>query len=167
MWFTRYIFCFYFVFCSCMHIPFYPVFIPILVIVVIQFMKLMIDRVRNKRFDRHDLFTTGWFPSVHSGMTSSLVTLVYLDQWLNSVMFAMAFVFMFLISYDAMNLRYEAWKHAHYINALKHDIESVLQRQESIMRLKERMGHTPLEVIGWLVVWCILTVVFYKFLYLW
>lgn len=91
-----------------MHIPFYPVFIPIFVIVVIQFTKLMIDRVKNKRFDWKDLFTTGGFPSVHSGMTSSLVTLVYLDQGLNSVMFAMAFVFMFLISYDAMNLRYEA-----------------------------------------------------------
>lgn len=150
-----------------MHIPFYPVFIPLLVIVVIQFVKLMIDWVKNKRFDRQDLFTTGWFPSVHSGMTSSLVTLVYLDQWASSIMFAMAFVFMFLISYDAMNLRFEAGKHAHYINALKHDIEGVLQRQQSKMRLKERMGHTPFEVIGWLFVWCLLTVLFYKFLLVW
>ena len=147
-----------------MHIPFYPVFIPLLVILVIQFLKLMIDWVKNKRFNRQDLFTTWGFPSVHSGMTSSLVTLVYLDQWLGSIMFAMAFVFMFLISYDAMNLRFEAWKHAHYINDLKHDIESVLQRQESKMRLKERMGHTPFEVIGWLLIGCMLTVVFYKFL---
>ena len=150
-----------------MHISFYPVFIPVLVILVIQFVKLMIDWVTNKRFEWNNLFTTGWFPSVHSGMTSSLVTLVYLDQGVGSIMFAMAFVFMFLISYDAMNLRFEAGKHAHYINNLKHDIESVLQRQESKMRLKERMGHTPVEVIGWLLVGCILTVLFYKFLLVW
>jgi uncharacterized protein len=131
-----------------MHIPFYPVFIPLLVIIIIQFVKLMIDRWQHKHFDRKNLFTTGGFPSVHSGMTSSLVTLVYLDQGLDSVLFALAFVFMFLISYDAMNLRYEAGKHAHYINTLRHDVEGVLQRQESKMRLKERMGHTPLEVIG-------------------
>lgn len=150
-----------------MHIPFYPVFMPLLVIIVIQFVKLMIDWVKHKRFDWNNLFTTGGFPSVHSGMTSSLTTLIYLEQGADSVLFAMAVVFMFLISYDAMNLRYEAWKHAHYINALKHDIEGVLQRQASPMRLKERMWHTPVEVIWWLVFGCILTVVFYKFLYVW
>lgn len=150
-----------------MRILFYPVFMPFLVIFVIQFMKLMIDWVKNKRFDRNNLFTTGGFPSVHSGMTSSLVTLIYLDQGIDSMLFAMAVVFMFLISYDAMNLRFEAGKHAHYINALKHDIEWVLQRQESKMRLKERMWHTPVEVIGWLVIWCILTAIFYQFLYVW
>ncbi|MBU1757739.1 hypothetical protein KKG31_00900 [Patescibacteria group bacterium] len=34
--------------------------------------------------------------------------MVYMDQGIDSVLFTVAFVFMFLISYDAMNLRYEA-----------------------------------------------------------
>jgi hypothetical protein len=121
-----------------MHLQFYPVFIPLLVIIIIQFTKLMIERVQRKHFDWNNLFTTGGFPSVHSGMTSSLLTLVYLDQGLNSVMFAMAFVFMFLISYDAMNLRFETGKHAHYINNLRNQLDSVLQKQVK-SKLKERI----------------------------
>lgn len=149
-----------------MKIPFYPVFIPLIVIAVVQFIKLMIDWVQHKRFDWKNIFTTGWFPSVHSAMTSSLVTLVYLDQWFESILFTVAFVFMFLISYDAMNLRFEAGKHAHYINGLKHDLEGVLQRKESIIRLKERMWHTPWEVLWGIVFGCLFTLLVYKYIYM-
>ena len=121
-----------------MKITFYPVFIPLIVIIIIQCIKLMIEWVRNKHFDWGNLFSTGGFPSVHSGMTSSLVTLVYFYQGLDSILFAVVFVFMFLISYDAMNLRYETGKHASYINALRLQLESVLQKQ-SKSTLKERI----------------------------
>ena len=126
----------------------------------------MIDWIQNKHFVWKNIFTTGWFPSVHSAMTSSLVTLVYLDQGISSVLFTVAFVFMFLISYDAMNLRFEAGKHAHYINTLKHDVESVLQRKESEILLKERMWHTPFEVIWGIILWCLLTFLLYKYVYI-
>lgn len=149
-----------------MELHFYPVFVPILVILIIQFLKLMIDWVKNKTFDWYNITTTWGFPSVHSGMTSSLVTLVYLNQGLASVSFAMAFVFMFLISYDAMNLRYETGKHAHYINSLRHQLEGVLQKQNKSF-LKERIGHTRWEVVWWLLLWALFTVLLYKFVYVW
>ena len=149
-----------------MKIHFYPVFVPLVVIIVIQIVKLMIDWLKNKNFERKNIFTTWGFPSVHSGMTSSLVTLVYLDQWLASISFAMAFVFMFLISYDAMNLRYETGKHAHYINSLRVQLEGVLQKQTKSY-LKERIWHTPSEVIWWLLFGCIFTILLYRFVYVW
>ncbi len=146
-----------------MKIEFYPVFVPIIVICIVQFVKLMIDWIKNKVFDRENIFTTWGFPSVHSAMTSSLLTLVYLDQWVWSIAFAMAFVFMFLISYDAMNLRYETGKHAHYINSLRHQLEWILQKQNK-SSLKERIWHTFFEVAGWLVLWCVITFFVYKFM---
>ena len=129
-----------------------PVTIPLLVVIFSQSVKLLIDAIKNKHFSWKNLFTTGGFPSVHSGMTSSVTTLVALHEGLSSILFAVSFVFMFLISFDAMNLRYEAGKHAHYLNSLRHDLTSVLGEENKTSRLKERIGHTPWEVFGGVII---------------
>ena len=61
----------------------------------------------------------------------------------------------FLIRYDAANVRYESGKHAQRINLIKKEIDQVLkvERIKSIVHipsflLKERIGHTPIEVLG-------------------
>lgn len=144
----------------------YPVFIPIVVLFFIQGIKLFIDVMKTKKFDWHNLFTTWWFPSVHSGVSSSLATMVGLMEWLDSIAFMISFVFLFLISFDAMNLRYETGRHAHYLNSMRSELKNILQQNDNYI-LKERIGHTPVEVVWWLIIWCIATVLLYYLVYIW
>lgn len=83
------------------------------------------------------------------------------------MLFAVAFTFTFLFIYDAMNVRYEAGKHAHYINNLRFELEATLHKQAPPHHLKERLGHTPIEVIGSILFGCILTLLLSKFIVLW
>ncbi|MEI8091861.1 MAG: divergent PAP2 family protein [bacterium] len=53
------------------------------------------------------------------------------------MLFAVVAAFSLLFAYDAMNIRYEAGQHAHYINDLRTELEGVLQKKE--VRLKERI----------------------------
>jgi len=64
--------------------------------------------------------------------------LVRLDYGFSSVFFAVAFAFSVLFAYDAMNLRYETGQHAHYINDLRSELGTILQKKEKGL-LKERI----------------------------
>jgi acid phosphatase family membrane protein YuiD len=58
-----------------------------------------------------------------------------------------------------MNLRYEAGQHAQYINSMRFELQNVLQKKE--WPLKERIGHTPWEVVWGIIVWSLLTYMIY------
>jgi acid phosphatase family membrane protein YuiD len=151
-----------------MEVVIYDFMIPFTVAVVIQLTKLLIDFFTIKRLKRHHIFTAGWFPSVHSGLTASVATLVYLREGPESVLFAVTIALMLLISYDAMNVRYEAWRHAYYLNHIKFELKDILRSKgDQGPELKERIGHTPIEVVGWLIIGCVLTVLFVKYMLVW
>lgn len=142
--------------------------IPIIIAACIQFIKLIIDLIRSGKLHWDSILTAGWFPSVHSGLTSSIATLVFLVEGPNSLLFAVTLGFVVLISYDAMNVRYEAWRHAYYLNHIRVELKDVLwQKEDSSVRLKERIGHTPLEVIWGVICWVIFTILLYQALYIW
>jgi len=122
--------------------------IPFGVAIVIQGLKLGIDFFNGKKIQNmRQLFVSGGFPSVHSGISASIVTVVGLVDGVASTAFAITLVFGFLFVYDAMNLRYEAGKHAHYLNSLRIELKNVLHQDKPTTGLKERLGHTPIEVI--------------------
>ncbi len=91
--------------------------------------------------------------------------LVRLQYGFDSVFFAVAFAFSVLFAYDAMNLRYETGQHAQYINDLRSELQTILLKKEK-ETLKERIGHTPLEVAGWIIFGTILTYIFYYIYYI-
>lgn len=73
-----------------------------------------------------------------------------------------------LFAYDAMNIRYQTWKHAEYLNAIRKDLQDnflTVQPQQKKSKLKERLWHTPIEVMGWFIFGVILTFVFYYLRY--
>ncbi|MFA7717479.1 MAG: divergent PAP2 family protein [Candidatus Absconditabacterales bacterium] len=142
----------------------YPILIVAIVGVIIQVVKVVIDLIRYKRFYMGHIFSSGGFPSFHSGLASSVTMLVMLDQGLGSVRFAVAFAFSLLFAYDAMNLRYEAGQHAQYINSMRFELQNVLQKKEG--PLKERIGHTPWEVLGGIIFGSVLTYMLYYRFYL-
>lgn len=144
----------------------YPIFIMFIVGCIIQFTKVIIDSIIYKRFYRWHILSSGGFPSFHSGLSSSVIMLAVLEYGFDSSIFAIACAFWILFAYDAMNLRYEAGQHAHYINDLRYELQNVISSKKVKWPLKERIWHTPLEVLGWIIFGCILTYVLYYIIYI-
>ena len=66
-----------------------------------------------------------------------------LNEGFNSPLFAIALVFTFIVSYDAMGLRMESGKQAEAINKLFDETF----KDGNIKKLKEKLGHKPQEVL--------------------
>jgi len=147
--------------------PILPFMIPFIVAVLIQITKISIDFFRRKKITWRQVFSSWWFPSVHSGISSSVVALVFIMDGLNSASFAIALVFGFLFVYDAMNLRYETGKHAHYLNSIRSELQDVLHKEKMAKIFKERLGHTPMEVGAGIIIWFVVTFLLTKILGLW
>ena len=144
-----------------------PIFIVLLVWVIIQFVKIIIDSIVEKRVCLDHIFISWWFPSFHTWVASSVTMLALLADWIRSTSFAIALTFSMLFAYDAMNVRYQTWKHAEYLNAIRKDLQEnflMTQPQQKRSKLKERLWHTPVEVMWWFLFWIVLTFVFY---YIW
>ena len=140
----------------------HPIFIVFIVGSLIQWTKVIVDFVKYKRLYRWHIFTAWGFPSFHSWIATSVTLLALFEYGFDSTIFAIAFAFSALFAYDAMNLRYEAGQHAHYINDLRSDLQWVLTRKEK-WPLKERIWHTWQEVVWWVVFWLILTLLLYYY----
>ncbi|MFZ2150617.1 MAG: divergent PAP2 family protein [Candidatus Absconditicoccaceae bacterium] len=140
----------------------HPIFIVFIVGFLVQGTKVIIDFVKYKRLYRGHIFTAGGFPSFHSGIATCVTLLALFEYGFDSAIFAIAFAFSMLFAYDAMNLRYEAGQHAHYINDLRIDLQGVLTRKNK-GPLKERIGHTREEVAGGIIFGLILTSLLYYY----
>lgn len=142
----------------------YLFLIPLCVWASIQLLKILIDYSIDRTIKIQNLWWAWGFPSVHSWISSSITTLVFLSTGASSIEFAITFIFSFLFWYDAMNVRYEAWKHAHYINNIRSELKSVLNTHDTFRHLKERLWHTPTEVVGGIIIWCLMTLSFHLLL---
>ena len=143
-----------------------PIFIVLLVGVIIQFVKIVIDSIVEKRFCIDHIFISWWFPSFHTWVVSSVTVLALLADGIRSITFAIALTFSMLFAYDAMNVRYQTWKHAEYLNAIRRDLqENFLMTEQRKSKLKERLWHTPIEVVWGFMFGVILTFVFYYIRY--
>lgn len=138
-----------------MNIPYF--FIPLLVWWIIQFIKIVIDFFIEKKINLEHLRRAWWFPSVHSGISSSICFLVFWVNGRDSMEFAVCITFALLFWYDAMNVRYEAGQHAKYLNTLRIEISDLLKFWQNYQMLKERLWHTLQEVIGGIIVWVLLS----------
>lgn len=145
-----------------------PIFVVAVVGCIIQFIKIIIDSIVEKRVCFDHIFIAWWFPSFHTWVATSVTVLALLLDWIRSTTFAVALTFSCLFAYDAMNVRYQTGKHAEYLNAIRRDLqENFLMTQQSNKKskLKERLWHTPIEVLWWFLFGVILTFVFYYIRY--
>jgi len=147
-----------------------PMFlIPLIAGAIIQIMKLIIDRYKWDSITFEKLFTAWGFPSVHSWLsTSLLITIAYVDG-IYSSFFAISLIFSILFWYDASNVRYQAWKHAEVLNKMRNELSNIFYLEYSTTnKLKERLWHTFLEVIWWIIVsWIITLIIIYTLNYFW
>ena len=138
-----------------------PIFvIPIIIWLIIQIIKLIIDKINGEKMSLDKLFTAGWFPSVHSGLSTSLLVTIFYVDGIYSTNFAIVLIFSILFWYDAANVRYQAWKHAEVINNMRNQLSNIFELEycpKIKWKLKERLWHTFWEVIWWIIISAILT----------
>lgn len=117
--------------------------IPTLVWFSVQVFKLVSDAVINRKINFKRFVETGGMPSSHSAVVTSLMTAVGLSEGFDSPIFAVAFVFSFIVMYDAAGVRLAAGKQARILNQL---INSNQVKVDTNEKLKELLGHTPIQV---------------------
>jgi acid phosphatase family membrane protein YuiD len=115
---------------------------------VAQFLKTLIDMWYNKSFSPERLYGSGGMPSSHSATVCALTTSAAYCYGLQSFQFAVCFVLSVIVMYDAMGVRRETGKQAKLLNMImeqdfwKFDNPDAFQE-----KLKELVGHTPLQVL--------------------
>lgn len=144
-----------------------PFFLVFFVAFFVQWLKVIIDLFKYRKFRFHHFFSSWGFPSFHTWLSSCVTMLVLLEYGFDSVLFVVVVAFSLLFAYDAMNLRFQTWQHAHVINKLRVELQWLFLKETTVnAKLKERIGHTPLEVLWWFVIWSLLTYVLYYLLYI-
>jgi len=112
---------------------------------IAQTIKVIIGVVRYKKFDFRWFVGTGGMPSSHVAGASCLACLIGLDYGFASVYFALAVSFALVVMFDAQGVRRAAGKQARILNKITEDIYWQGKIDEG--RLRELVGHTPVEVI--------------------
>lgn len=131
--------------------PFRIIYNPVLVGALIAWMlaqalKLPLDYMLSRRWNWALLFSTGGMPSSHSALVTSTALGAGLFVGFDSPIFALAMAVAMVVIYDAAGVRRQAGIHARQINLMVNELFSGQPISET--QLKEVLGHTPLEVIG-------------------
>lgn len=114
--------------------------------IVAQALKLAVAAVREKRFDFRWLIGTGGMPSSHAAGASCLAAATGFEYGFNSVYFALAASFAIVVMFDAQGVRRATGWQARILNKITEDI--YWQGKINEKRLRELIGHTPVEVIA-------------------
>ena len=115
------------------------IYIPVLLWLIIQTEKVIIDLIKNKR-----VLGAGGMPSSHSAIVTSLAVLIGKEYGFDSGIFAISVIFAFIVMYDAAGVRRAAGKQAALLNKI---IETPGLKFEQVQeKLVEVLGHTPFQV---------------------
>ena len=125
------------------------IMIPLAAWFVAQLFKLFTNYFVNREFKLERLFGDGGMPSGHSATVMSLASLCAWCYGFGSMYFALAGVLAIIVMHDAVGVRREAGKHATEIKRIIELMNGMFKGETEQIRtqkLKELIGHTPLQV---------------------
>ena len=111
-----------------------------------QVLKIFIYYYKDKKWDLTHFFEAAGMPSTHSAMSAAMTLSIGVKNGFESTFFAIAVVFTIIVMYDAMGVRFAAGQQAAVLNKIIEDIyaEKVSEKE----KMKELIGHTPIEVFA-------------------
>jgi uncharacterized protein len=118
---------------------------PIVAWSICQVAKVTLVSIRQRRLNLRALADTGGMPSSHSAIVMGLTAAIGKHSGVTTAPFAIALIFSFVVMYDAAGLRRAAGRQAEVLNRLVEDLVHMRGVQEQ--RLRELLGHTPVEVL--------------------
>lgn len=116
-----------------------------------QLIKVLLNLFIFHRFIAERMWGAGGMPSSHSATVCAMVVATGRYCGVNSAVFAVAAVLSIIVMYDAMGVRYETGEQAKLLNRMF--TEWMDQESEALpflkngKKLKEMVGHTPIEVL--------------------
>ena len=116
---------------------------PVLTWLVVGPIKFLINSARQGRW-AFNLVGNGGFPSNHSATVTSMATLIALREGIGHPAFGVAVTLCFIVMIDANSLRQHVGRQAAAINRLA-------AGAAGHKTLRERMGHTLVEIGGGIV----------------
>jgi len=119
-------------------------YVPLIVWFCIQTFKVLYELVITKKFNFKRIMGAGGMPSSHTGIVTTLATMIGKNEGFDTPIFAISVVFALIVMYDAAGVRRAAGKQASLLNKIVQTPGlSGVQVQE---KLVEVLGHTPLQV---------------------
>ncbi len=126
-----------------------------------QVIKAVLYTILNREFRLERLFGDGGMPSGHSATVSAMAMMTMLQYGVGSFEFAITTMLAIIVMHDAMGVRLETGKQAEVINELTELFEEIaddlnnedtwekkFQKVFSEDKLKEYVGHTPIQVVA-------------------
>ena len=127
---------------------------------VAQILKFVLSFLLYRRLDFRRFIGSGGMPSSHSSFVVSLAMSVGFIQGFDSIMFAVCTVLALVVMYDAAGVRRSAGQQAALLNKI---VESWGKEDyaHTEKKLKELLGHTPVEVFAGAILGAIIAIIRY------
>ena len=129
---------------------------------IAQVFKCINNVITEGKFSIERLFGDGGMPSGHSATVSSVATMTGLVCGVGSVMFAIAAILAIIVMHDAMGVRLQTGIQAKKINDLTLRLDRMFNMNVTgEEKLKELIGHTPLQVVAGFALGVVVAVIYY------
>ncbi|MBI3861994.1 MAG: divergent PAP2 family protein [Planctomycetia bacterium] len=111
--------------------------------IVADLLKSLITSIKTSRW-RFEPLSYGGFPSSHASVACTTTTLIGFREGFDTPAYGLALTVTVLFIVDALQLRRWVGQHAKALNALR-------VSQADLQPLRESVGHTPVEILGGIV----------------
>jgi len=132
----------------------------ILSAVAAQGLKIVLGFIKHKRFNFYWILGTGGMPSAHSAAVVSLVVCIGKELGTSSPFFALSMLFALITMFDAQTWRRSIGFQAKILNEMMEDLQEGKGIEDR--RLRELIGHTPVEVFVGSLVGMFIAFMFYR-----
>lgn len=129
-----------------------------------QLLKLLIHGAFNRKLEWERLFGDGGMPSGHSATVTSVAVYSGLCYGTGSFQFAVCALLAVIVCHDAMGVRLETGKQAMIINKLVEAFRELSREEIPEKKLKEFVGHTPIQVLAGITIGAVNAFVMYRLL---
>ena len=128
--------------------------------IIAQLIKVFLGVLRERRFNFRWFVGTGGMPSSHAAGVSALSTSIGVSYGFDSALFAVTLVFTLIVLFDAQGVRFSTGKMAEVLNRMLDDI--YWKKRLDDKRLKEFLGHTPVEVFAGIALGIMVSLLLYR-----
>ncbi|UCD15152.1 MAG: divergent PAP2 family protein [Candidatus Omnitrophota bacterium] len=111
---------------------------------IAQSIKVILGIKKRRKFSFFWLLSTGGMPSAHSAAVVALTVCIGKQLGAASPFFAFSVIFAFITMFDAQTWRRSIGMQAGILNKMMEDLQEKKRIED--YRLKELVGHTPVEV---------------------
>ncbi len=134
----------------------YPLLAAFTAIFVAQGVKVPWNLLLHRKLEFSLIFSTGGMPSSHSAAVTALATAIGISEGFSSSSFAISLTIGVIVMFDAMGVRRHAGTQAAVLNKLVEEFNHFVQgiktgkvrpQKEQREKLKELLGHQPIEVL--------------------